>query len=152
MEVERIDHIHYKTHNRERDTRLFERLLGKKPLFDADFKEYGIRDVFYAFPHVGFQLVEVTDKDGISGPIFDELPEGICGIALKVPDIETAIAEMESMGYKKLYQHDFSPVKEAGFDAREDFGIYIELIEFPGESIQAIFEQVLPKVQKGDQK
>ena len=141
MEVERIDHIHFKTNNMERDTRLFEGLLGRKFPFKIDVSTlYGLRSAFHPFP-LGFNLVEVTGKSNEMAQMYAEAPEGIFAISLKVPDLEKATAEMESIGYKLLFREDNGPVKEALFDTKKAFTLYIELVESPGGSVMDLLEE-----------
>lgn len=141
MEVERIDHIHFKTNNMERDTRLFEGLLGKKFPFKVDVSTlYGLRSAFHPSP-LGINLVEVTGKVSEMAQMYSEAPEGIFAISLKVPDIEKATAEMVSMGYKLLYREDSGPIKEALFDTKKAFTLYIELVETPGGSVMDLLEE-----------
>ena len=133
MEAERIDHIHFNTNNIERATHLFEGLMGKKFPVEADLSSlHGLRIAFNQFP-LGFELLEVTDKGKEMGRIYADAPEGIFAICLKVPDIEKATTEMESMGYKMLLRYDQGPVKEALFDTKKAFTFFFELVEYPGE-------------------
>ena len=141
MEVESIDHIHFKTNNIERDTHLFEDLLGKKFPFKVDVSTvYGLRSAFHPSP-LGFNLVEVTSDSNEMAQIYSKASEGIFAISLKVPDLEKATSEMESMGYKLLYREDNGPIKEALFDTKEVFTLYIELVEYPGGSVINLLEE-----------
>lgn len=142
MKAERIDHIHFKTNNLERDTRLYESLMGRKFAAHVDVTTlFGLRMVFYPFP-LGFELLEVTDEGKEMGRMYAEAPEGLFAICLKVPDMEKAITEMESMGYKMLLRYDQGPVvKEALFDTKKDFTHFFELIEYQGESIMDLVEE-----------
>lgn len=141
MEVQAIDHIHFNTNNIERDTRLIEDLIGKKLPFKADHTDlHGLRVAFHPFP-LGFELMEATNKDKEMGRMYAEAPEGIFAISLKVVDLEKATAEMESMGYKLVNRYDSGPIKEALFDTRKAFMLYIELIEYPGENALDLVEE-----------
>lgn len=141
MEVEKIDHIHFKTNDIERDTRIIEGLIGRKLPVEADLTTlYGMRIAFHPSP-LGFELMEVTDKDQEMGRMYAEAPEGIFAITLKVPDIDKATEDMESMGYKLILRYDTGPIKEAIFDTKKALKLYIELIEYPGESILDVAEE-----------
>ena len=149
MEVQNIDHIHFKTNNMERDTSLFEGLLGSNFPYKIDVStSHGLRCSFHP-PPLGFNLVEVTDEDYEMSKMYAEAPEGIFAISLKVPDIEKATVEMESMGYKLLLRYDFGPIKEALFDTKKAFMLYIELMEYPGESVESLVGEALPPDMKG---
>ena len=82
--------------------------------------------------------MEATDKGKEMGRMYADAPEGIFAISLKVPDIDKATTEMESMGYKMLLRYDTGPVKEAIFDTKKALTLYIELIEYPGESVLSL--------------
>jgi peroxiredoxin len=63
--------------------------------------------------------------------------EGIGCVSLKVPDIEEAITELESLGVKMIFKVEVGQVKEAWFEATNTFGVQIELCEYPGDDIVA---------------
>ena len=149
MEVEKIDHLHIKTNNLKGTTSNYEGLLGRKFLFEADFSDlYGMKIAFNSFP-LGIELMEVTDNSKEMGRMYAEAPEGIFAISLKLPDIEKATIDMESMGYKLLLRYDFGPIKEALFDTKKALALYIELMEYPGESVESLLEEALPPGMKG---
>ena len=54
----------------------------------------------------------------------------------KVTNLKEAISDMENMGYKMLEYIDNNPILEAVFDTKKDFGFYIELTEYPFESMR----------------
>jgi hypothetical protein len=135
MKVERIDHIHIKVNKIKSVISKYEGLIGTKFLMEADFTaDNGFRVAFNAFP-VGLELMEVTDKSKEMARIYAAAPDGVFALSLKVPDIEKATAEMESMGHKFLLRYDFGEIKEALFDSRKAFGMYFELIEYATEDI-----------------
>ena len=136
MKVERIDHIHFKVNDAEKAIPIYEGLIGKKfPVVGWDTtNDYGLKSSFNPFP-IGFELMEVTDKSKKMAKMYAAAPEGIFAISLKVPDIDKATAEMKSRGYKLLLRYDPPPVKEAIFETRKTFGLYIELIEYKGKLV-----------------
>lgn len=149
MEVEKIDHVHVKTNNLESAVSNYEGLIGRKFLFEADFSDlYGMKVAFNSFP-LGFELMEATDKGKEMGRMYAEAPDGVFAISLKVPDIEKATVEMESMGYKLILRYDFGPIKEALFDTKKALMIYIELMEYPGESVESMLGEALPPEMNG---
>jgi catechol 2,3-dioxygenase-like lactoylglutathione lyase family enzyme len=135
MKVERIDHIHVKVKDQPKATGLYEQVLGTKMLMEADFTDgYGMRVAYNPFP-IGLELMEVTNTSNELGKIYAAEPDGVFALSLKVPDIEQATADMESMGHKLLMRYDFGEIKEALFDSKKTVGVYIELIEYAGENI-----------------
>jgi hypothetical protein len=138
MKVDRIDHIHIKVSDQPVETVLYEQVLGKKMLMEADFSEdYGMRVAYNPFP-IGIELMEVTDNSKEMAKIYAAAPDGVFALSLKVPDIEAATLEMEVMGYKMLLRYDFGDIKEALFDSKKAIGMYLELIEYAGDDITEV--------------
>ena len=136
MKVEKIDHIHFKVNDMKKAVPIYEGLMGKNfPIVDYDMtSDYGLRISFNPFP-IGFELMEVSDKSKEMAKLYAAAPEGVFALSLKVPDIDKATAEMESMGLKLLMRYDFGQIKEALFDSKKAVGVFLELIEYPGESV-----------------
>jgi len=132
MKVEKIDHIHVSVKNLDKAISLFTDLLGRKfdPLWEGS--DYGIRT---AYNRVGFDFIQVMDPNRPSNANFGG--EGICCVSLKVPDIEEAIAELESRGIKMISRVKVGQLTEVWFDAANTFGVQIELCEYPGNDIVA---------------
>lgn len=132
MKVERIDHIHAYTKNLEKAASVFGPLLGVDfyPIFDAS--DYGARA---AFNPIGFEFVEPTDPEGIAARAFAGAKEGDLCISLKVPDLEEAIAEMESKSIKLIARMQVGKLKEAAFETSRTCGVFVELCEYPGDDI-----------------
>lgn len=135
MKVEKIDHIHVKIDNMKSALLTFEGILGTKFPMEMDFSSnHGLRMAFNPFP-LGIELLEVTDISKEMGTIYADAPQGVFALSLKVQDIEKAIAEMESMGHKMLLRYGFGQMKEALFDCKKTIGLFLELVEYPGEDI-----------------
>jgi len=132
MKVEGIDHVHAYTKNLEKAVSVFGPLLGIDfyPTFDAS--DYGARA---AYNPLGFEFVEPNDPNGLAARAFAGAKEGDLCISLKVPDIEEAIAEMESKGMKLLARMQIGKLKEAAFETSQTCGVMIELCEYPGSDI-----------------
>ncbi len=135
MKVERIDHVHIKVNDIKSTTSALEGVLGAKFLMEADFTaDFGMQVAFNPFPN-GFELMKVTDKSKDMAKIYAAAPQGVFAISLKVPNIDEATADMESMGLKLLMRYDFGEIKEALFDSKKACGVSIELIEYATEGI-----------------
>lgn len=132
MKVERIDHVHAYTKDLEKAVSVFGPLLGIDfyPIFDAS--DYGARA---AMNPIGLECVEPTDPSGVAARAFSGAREGDLCISLKVPDIEEAIAEMESKGMKLVARMEIGKLKEAAFETSQTCGVLIELCEYPGNDI-----------------
>ncbi len=139
MKVERIDHIHIKCSDFEKSVKIYEELLGKEFLMNLDFtEEHGNLVAFEPYP-MGIELMKGTANKG-TGAITMAAAEGVFMVCLKVPDINEATAEMESMGYKLIERIDSGPIHEAIFDTKEAAGVLIELVEYQGDSMLEAFQ------------
>jgi len=135
MKVERIDHVHIKVNDLKRNTSAIEGLLGEKFLYEGDFtSDFGMHISYNPFP-LGFELMKVSDENKEMGRIYSAEPDGVFALSLKVPNIDKATVEMESMGLKLLMRYDFGDIKEALFDTKRVCSVYIELIEYATEDI-----------------
>lgn len=132
MKVERIDHIHAYVKDVDKAAELFQALLGKEfyPVWES--AEFGAK---VAFNPLGLEFIQPTDPKGMTAKALGSWKEGEVCISLKVPDIEEAIAEMESRGIKMIAKLQVGKLKEAAFEPTKTLGIMIELCEYPGDDI-----------------
>ena len=100
-------------------------------------ERYGTVVAYEPYP-VGLEVFKATDPSkSISAELSAEA-NGIFAVCFKVDSLQTAISDMESIGYKMLEYYDNSPILEALFDTKDDFGFYIELTEYPFESMREV--------------
>ena len=134
MRVEKIDHIHVFVNDLDRAMRFFTDLLGKEfaPIWEG--ADFGVRT---AYNRLGFDFIQPTDRSGPAAKTIKLQEEGICCVSLKVPNIEEAIAELESRVVKMIHRVEVGQLKEAWFEATNTFGVQIELCEYPGDDIVA---------------
>lgn len=138
MQVERIDHVHIKYGNLKSGTEGFEKITGAEFMKGLDFTEiYGMEASFLPFPNA-LELMMVTDKNKEMASIYNAQPDGVFALSYKVHLLDTAIPEMESMGYNLLLRYEFGEIKEALFDTKKELGVFIELIEYSGLDIVAV--------------
>ena len=136
MKVEKLDHVHIYVKDIEKAVQLFENSLGIK--FDSVYtwEEEALKDC-YAPPGVLFiQPTSPNDALGVA-KFIERKGEGLAAISLKVSDIETAIAELQSKGFRLKEKVEIGNMKEAMFDPEDSFGVEIELCEYPGDDIAA---------------
>lgn len=137
MKVERIDHIHVKCLDLDETSMEYEKVIGKEFMAKMDFTEdQGNRVAFNPFP-IGLEVMQGTDPNKGSGVVTATSEVGVFAISLKVPDINEATAEMETMGFKKLWSGEFGEIMEALFDTKKALGVLIELIAYRTEDITA---------------
>ena len=139
MKIERFDHMHVNPKNFEKFNEKFEKLLGYEYFMNMPMEDYGT-EVAYEPAPIGLEAFKVTDPSkSMSAKIASE-SEGIFCVCYKVDNIREAIKEMEDKGWKMLEFIDNDPILEAVFDTKADLGFYIELTEYPFESMRALAE------------
>jgi len=130
MKVERIEHIHIAVKDLTKAIQFFSDILGTKFSDIYSTPEFSTKGVFSP---LGLELIESTSPDGPLARFIERRGEGLQAICFKVPDIEEAIAELESRGLRRVGKLQTGPAKEAWFHPKDTFGVMIELIEYEDE-------------------
>ncbi|MDO4340605.1 MAG: hypothetical protein Q4C91_21395 [Eubacteriales bacterium] len=140
FKIEHFDHMHVAPEDFEKFNEKFQRLMGMDYFMKNDMSEqYGTEVAFEPYP-VGLEAFRVTDTTkSLSARIAGE-SKGVFCICYKVANLKEAIGDMESIGYKMLEYYDNAPILEALFDTKDDLGFYIELTEYPFESMRTLAE------------
>lgn len=136
FKIERFDHMHVNPEDFKRFSEKFETFMGHEFFMKQDMTEQYGTDVVYEPAPVGVEVFRVTDASRSFSAKIAEESSGVFCVCYKVANLKEAIADMENMGYKMLEYIDNSPILEAVFDTKEDFGFYIELTEYPFESMR----------------
>ena len=133
-----FDHMHVHPDNFDHFNEKFEKFLGGEFFMKDDMTErYGTMVAYEPYP-VGLEVFKATDPSkSISAKLSAEA-NGIFAVCFKVDSLQTAISDMEDIGYKMLEYYDNTPILEALFDTKDDFGFYIELTEYPFESMREV--------------
>lgn len=142
MKILRLDHLHMKGKNFDKTAQALEKLMGKDFLLRMDFTEDQGTEVVYEPYPIGIELFNPTDSSKTSGRIAFEAQAGVIAISYKVINIREAMVDMDNLGYKLIEYFDFGDIQEAIYDTKDDLGIMIELIEYPGDSITEVYNNV----------
>ena len=142
-----FDHMHVHPDDFGKFNEKFQKFLGMDYFMTDDMTErYGTQVAFEPYP-VGLEAFKATDPSkSISAKLADEA-KGIFAVCYKVDSLEAAIKDMESIGYKMIEYYDNTPILEALFDTKEDFGFYIELTEYPFESMRELAQMMAAQQQ-----
>ena len=133
----RFDHLHLVPKDFEKFNENFQKFMGFDYLMNMPMDEYGT-EVAYEPAPIGVEAFKVTDPSkSFSAKVASE-NEGVFCLSFKVDNLKEATAEMEAKGWKCLEVIDNDPIFEALFDTKEDMGIYIELAEYPFESMREL--------------
>ena len=101
MEPLRIDHVGIAVNSLD-EMRPFYEALGLKSTGIEEVKEQQVRVEFYPCGDSELELLESTTEDGPIAKFIEKKGTGIQHIAIRVPDIKAAIAEMQEKGYITL--------------------------------------------------
>jgi len=134
VKVERIDHFHAYAKDVDAAAKLFGEIFGSEFGPPWESEDWGCKVRFHP---LGFEFIQPTDPNKMVGQALAGRKEGIIMISLKVPNMDEAIAEMESRGIKLQQLLQVAQNKEASFDPTNTCGVHIELCEYPGDDIQA---------------
>lgn len=127
MKVEKIDHVHIFVKNLDKAIRFFEEALGTK-FSEAHLPEN--LDARTTLDPIGLELIESASPDGTVARFIERRGEGLAAISLKVPDIDQAIAHLQSRGVRLVRRFESGGLKEAQFHPKDTFGVMIELCEY----------------------
>jgi len=136
MKVERIDHIHIAVKDLEAAAKFFSDLMGSQFFGPMDAgKGFGFN---IAFDNLGFELMQpTTNPDSPVSKRLKEHGEGVFHIALKVPNLDEAVAELRSNGIPTEYWRDYTDPERRGDikaarteDPEKTYGVMLELVEY----------------------
>ncbi len=140
MKIQRFDHMHVRPKDFDRFNEKFQKFLGYDYLMNMPMDQYGA-EVAYEPSPIGMEVFRLLDATkSVSAKIASE-SDGVFCVCYKVDNLAGAITEMESKGWKMLEYIDNNPILEAVFDTKDDFGFYIELTEYPFESMRDLAAQ-----------
>ena len=127
MKVERVDHLHVAVKDLEEATKFFSEILGTHFSDIIIEKTFDIKSVISP---LGIELIQSISPDGVVAKSIEKKGEGLHAISLKVPDIEEAIAELQSRGMRLVGRIQLGELKEAQFHPKDAYGVMIELAEY----------------------
>ncbi len=127
MKFEKIDHVGIMVKDLEKASKFF------AELFDTEFNIRDIdteSDIRASMSHpINIELVTPLKQDGEAAKALEHRGEGLTMLSLKVPNLEEAIANMESHGVRLLRREELPEAKMAFFHPKDLYGVMIELIE-----------------------
>ena len=131
MEPLRIDHVGIAVNSLD-EMRTFYEALGLKSNGIEEVEQQKVRVEFYPCGDSEIELLESTTEDGPIAKFIEKKGAGIQHIAIRVPDIKAAIAEMQEKGFRMI---DTEPRYGAGgasiafMHPKASGGVLIELTE-----------------------
>ena len=131
MKVERIDRVYVNVRDLSKATEFFADLLGEEFSDPIEWKEPEAART--AISHSGIVLVEPLTPDGVLAKTIERRGEGVGFVALKVPNLEEAIAEMGSRGVRLVGRMEQGGYKAALFHPSDTYGVMLDLCEYEPE-------------------
>ena len=126
MKVQKIHHVSIMVKDLEKAGKFFTDLLGTEFSGPYENKELDVR--FLSSP-LGINLAAPFLPDGPSARTLERRGEGLAMLVLNVPDLEKAIADMESHGVRLIGREDRLSEKVASFHPKDLCGVMIELMQ-----------------------
>ncbi|MFC2005522.1 VOC family protein [Chloroflexota bacterium] len=127
MKFEKIDHIGIMVKDLEKASKFFAELFDTEfNIRDADTES----DIRTSMSNpTCIELVTPLKPDGAAAKALEHRGEGLTMLSLKVPNLEEAIANMESHGVRLLRREKLPSAKMAFFHPKDLHGVMLELIE-----------------------
>jgi len=126
MKVQKIHHISVLVKDLEKAGKLYSDLFGIE--FDGPYEQRDL-DVRYLSSSIGLNLASPLTPDGPSARSLERRGEGLSMLVLNVPEIDEAIADMESHGIRLVGREDRPTARVASFHPKDLCGVMIELME-----------------------
>ena len=127
MRIEKISHVAICVRDLEKASRFFADLLDTEFAYLGEYKELDLRNIMSP---LGIELVEPLTPDGMMAKVLDQRGEGLACLALKVSNLEEAIAKMTSRGLRLMSRSEKGGFNAAVFHPKDTFGVLIELTEY----------------------
>ena len=131
MKVLKIDHIGIAVKNLEESSKLYE-LLGIASQGTEEVEELKVRVSFFPIGDSEIELLESTSPDGPVAKYIEKNGEGIQHIALRVDNLEEALAELKAKGVRLIDEkprYGAGGAKIAFIHPKATGGVLLELSE-----------------------
>ena len=102
MKVICVDHIGIAVKDIAESAKLYTDILGLKLKGTEEVAEQKVRVAFIPAGDAKVELLETTEPDGPIGKFIERNGEGVQHIALRVENIEEALAELKNAGVKLI--------------------------------------------------
>ncbi len=131
MKITRVDHIGIAVKSIAESLKVYE-ALGLKSVGVEEVAEQKVRVAFLPIGEAEIELLESTAPDGPVAKYIDKNGEGIQHLALRVDNLEAALAEMKAKGVRLIDEkprYGAGGAKIAFVHPRSTGGVLLELSE-----------------------
>jgi methylmalonyl-CoA epimerase len=132
MNIKNIDHIGIAVNNIQESLSFWQASLGIEPQGTEEVPQQKLRTAFLPVGDTEIELLESTSPDSSVAKFLEKHGEGLHHIAIRVDDIDAALAELKAKGVKLI---DETPRNGAGgsriafVHPRSTHGVLLELCE-----------------------
>lgn len=102
MEVLKVDHIGIAVKNLEESMKFYEEVMGLKSEGTEVVEEQKVKVAFFPVGDSEIELLESTAPDGPIARFIERNGEGIQHVALRVDNIENALADLKEKGVRLI--------------------------------------------------
>jgi methylmalonyl-CoA epimerase len=132
MNIKNIDHIGIAVNNIQESLSFWQASLGIKPQGIEEIPERKLKTAFLPVGDTDIELLEPTSADSSIAKFIEKRGEGLHHIAIRVDDIDAALAELRAKGVQLI---DETPRNGAGgtriafVSPKSTHGVLLELCE-----------------------
>lgn len=126
MKVQKIHHVSVLVKDLEKAGKLYSDLFGIE--FDGPYDQEDL-DVRFMSSSIGLNLASPLTPDGPTAKSLERRGEGLSMLVLNVPDMDEAIADMDSQGVRLVGKADRPKERVASFHPKDLCGVMVELWE-----------------------
>jgi len=131
MKITRVDHIGIAVKSIAESLKVYE-AMGLKSVGVVEVAEQKVRVAFLPIGEAEIELLESTAPDGPVAKYIDKNGEGIQHVALRVDNLEAALAELKALGVRLIDEkprYGAGGAKIAFVHPRSTGGVLLELSE-----------------------
>ena len=126
MKVQKIHHVSVLVKDLEKAGKLYSDLFGIEFDGPVDQKDLDVR--FMSSP-IGLNLASPLTPDGPTARSLERRGEGLSMLVLNVPNLDEAVADLESQGIRLVGRADRPKERVASFHPKDLCGVMVELWE-----------------------
>lgn len=136
MNTKNIDHIGIAVSNIQESLSFWQAALGIEPQGIEEIADRKLRTAFLPVGDTNIELLEATGAESTIAKFIEKRGEGLHHIAIRVDDIDAALAELKAKGVQLI---DETPRNGAGgariafVSPRSTHGVLLELCERKGK-------------------
>ena len=132
MKATRVDHVGIAVKNLDEMVKFYEETLGLKAKGTETVDEQKVTVAFLPCGDSELELLESTTEDGPIAKFIEKNGEGIQHVAIRVDDIDAALAELEEKGVRmidKTPRYGAGGARIAFVHPKASHGVLLELCE-----------------------